>query len=405
MSNLETLRKAVWDRRCVAYLGAGFSAACGMPLWKPLLEQLVTELEKELVPPSVKRSKNRGKTADMRELNDETRRLFVEYARECLVKGRLPLAASAIRLASADKPWLTERIRELFDSRHLYELPSTDPRRKRMEARLRALLAIPWVGIITTNYDVLVEKYGPTTATHWGQVCRGEHDNLGRVLRSSSFRRPFLVYLHGNVEHGKVVLAEEDYDDLYIARPSIDYFLRAVLLKHTVVFIGTEVDEEIVRRKKELSLTYKAQLESEYVLAPRNREGVRRGTYLETVKGFEVCYYDPGEDYIGFDDALQTLSTPPETASGSADRALDHVNKTLCDMLGPSPVTHGDLLLRFYKDEELKQDAGLHDLTSSEIYFRLEYLVNKGLIAKSEDKGTYWRAASARAPKSGRRST
>jgi hypothetical protein len=115
---------------CATFVGAGFSAPVGMPMWSGLLEQLVRRL----------RSSSRA---------SDTKHALLAYAKKCIANGQLARAASAVR-RSDPSGLIEQHLKDLFDAQRCFrDLPEKDPRRQEMQARLDALLSLPWAGVVT----------------------------------------------------------------------------------------------------------------------------------------------------------------------------------------------------------------------------------------------------------------
>src|SRR5262249_14694609 len=126
------LRQRLVRRQCVAFVGAGFSMACGMPRWSDLLVNMF-ESARDSLPPG---------------------HPSLETCRTAIDHGNYTLAASILRecLAPAD---MDEAIRRNFGLHRLDQAEESS--QKRMRDRMRQLAIAPWAGILTTNYDELIE--------------------------------------------------------------------------------------------------------------------------------------------------------------------------------------------------------------------------------------------------------
>jgi hypothetical protein len=106
-----------------------------------------------------------------------------------------------------------------------------------------------------------------------------------------------------------MILSEDDYDNVYLGSSTLQSFLRALLLRYTIVFIGTQVEDRFVEFKRQLQLLFKDRtlsanrppLSPEYVLLPETE--LDRGNYLISTGGFRVLQY--------------TLTTPVNTKASS----------------------------------------------------------------------------------------
>ena len=245
----EQLAKYLQRGRCVAFVGAGFSRPCGMPDWAGLMEALLQHARKHC--------------------GSSSERDKIDSCARMLSEGQLVNAADELRslLRPAE---FSEFVRKQFD-RHRF-LAASDPIRQRMETRLRNLVAAPWAGIITTNFDQLIDVFCP----EWFQ-CSGDDRALGYVL---SRNERFYVRLHSSGWPSNIVLTAEDYYKVYLTNPdirTIQPFLRAVMISHQLVFIGCSLEDRMLDLRKEMFVAFEGEIPVAYALLPdsqRNRDRV-----------------------------------------------------------------------------------------------------------------------------------
>lgn len=340
-----------------------------MPLWRPLIERLIDVV---------------SKASDRIDL--------IEYSKSCLREGQLPRAASVLR--SADETHrIDQELREVFNGDRLFtRRPKDDPKKIEMQERLDSLTSLPWAGYITTNYDTLIIEHLAKVGRPCGNVCSTPYDNLARTLKSSD--RPFFIHLHGNVASGPLILSEDDYDDAYLASPPLQSFLRAILLRYTVVFLGTLVEDRFVEMRRQLQLLFKDRrhvpnsplMSPEYVLLADTDK--QRGSYLESTGGFRAIYYkNTTGKHEGLVPALVELRAAL-TKYGGTTRIPDTVNKRLLAIISkyPEGIDQLKIVQEFWANGPL---AAYPDLTSSELYFRLFYLIHKNLISYDDPYQTF----------------
>jgi hypothetical protein len=94
------------------------------------------------------------------------------------------------------------------------------------------IVSIPFAGIITTNYDLLLtaadrtQNFNPPTT----------HQNAG--IRSQ-LREPFLLHLHGHVgEPETIILTRQGYDQIVLDNSHVRPFLSSIFQTRAVLFIG-----------------------------------------------------------------------------------------------------------------------------------------------------------------------
>jgi hypothetical protein len=177
------------------FLGAGVSAAAGLPTWEGLLEELA------------------GRAG----LDDGLRAGL----------SRLPPQDAAALLARAlGRDQLAEYVQERFGPAPY--------------ALAHALIAgLPVREYVTTNYDPLVELAAA---------------DVGRPLRVLPFDEaepgaPWLVKLHGDAGHpASIVLTREQYLEFGDHRSALAGVLQSLLLTRHVLFVGTSMlDDDLIR--------------------------------------------------------------------------------------------------------------------------------------------------------------
>jgi len=345
---------------CVAFVGAGFSYPVEMPLWQPLL----IALKKALEPLGT----------------DDSHWSLLNYAQVCIDGGQLARAASALR--EADKPCkeIDNQVRELFDYSRYDSLQAKDPRKVEMSARIKALTSLPWAGVVTTNYDELLGRSG----RRWKPIVRAPTDrlDLGRALKSSE--RPFLVHLHGTVASGgSIVLTEEDYDSVYLGSSTVNSFLRALMLRYTLVFIGTSIEDKFVEYKRELQSLFsdhaKALIDPEFALLASDDSD--RGDYLERTQGFKCIYYDNARGkHEGFVGALRQMRDQLVEPSQAIE--IDDVSHNLLAILQEfaGRATYQQIEEAYSQRTKAKAEGFHHgydrhgEVTANDIYYRLVFL-------------------------------
>jgi len=340
-----------------------------MPTWEPLLRKLILELRKDAA----------------------SRQDLLDYAEACIENGLLPRAASIIR-QSCRPGFIPEQLASLFDADLLFSnLQQSDPRKVEMRARLDVLLSLPWAGIVTTNYDILILDEVSAAARRWRNICLTPYENLGRTLKSSV--RPFLIHLHGNVRSGPVILTEGDYDSVYFGSSPLQSFLQALLLRYTVVFICTQVEDRFVEMRRQLQRLFKdtdagtaPRLHPEYVVLPFTDK--RKGDYLESTGGFIPLYYENETgSHEGFVPRLKRLRgdlTREETGTQKLDPVSDRLVKII--QANPEGLSSAEIAKKFVATGELEDYP---DLNLRELFYRLYFLIYKKIVRRNEEQNTF----------------
>ena len=384
----EKLRQRLVRRQCVAYVGAGFSMACGMPNWIGLLRDLVL---------SARQAECSGRTAEYRDAIDTCVR--------AIETGQLTMAASLLRklLPPAD---MDEAVRQRFGNHVLAQ--AEDAKRKSMESRLRSLVRGPWSGIVTTNYDVLIERAIGEWVDREVVMVSEDNPRLGTVLASPPSAGFFFVKTHGSVSGGRVVLSTEEYDRTYLGTDRMTSFLSAMMLRYFVVFVGCSLEDEIVRMRRKLSVDFDGLIPSAYALLPDTEQNrVRSGWLREFAKIESILYpsldttHESVQQFLeqaaGCSD-IATAENPTEDLTRSDLSKLPvpqrlekigSVNRDLLELIQSRPnhaIDHLDLVnLTRLDDANIKPP--LFELSEEERVYRVLFLVSVSLVSETRVKG------------------
>jgi hypothetical protein len=208
---------------CVAFVGAGFSAAAGLPPWPELVRAIALEL-----PP--------GEAAVHRATLEQ-----LLGTRETQGSHReLEMAAQLLFDALGE-----ERCRHLLRSTlRPHRLPPV------MQERLKHLLGIPFRAIVTTNFDPLLPGV-PPDAMAYRRLLRSDRFGAWReaTLRAAlgidfslenidAPDRP-VVQLHGTLlDDSTLVFTRSQYRRRLYANPAYLTALKALLATSSVLFLG-----------------------------------------------------------------------------------------------------------------------------------------------------------------------
>lgn len=283
----ETLRQRMYQQQCLAFVGAGFSMVCGMPSWRGLLEKLYEVSRFGMF--------------------DDAQEATLEQLRDSIARNQLLLAVSLVRqiLSPVD---LNDAIARLYDLAVFHGAP-TDAQERMLE-RLKNLANGPWAGIITTNYDNLIEHgLGKYTRGNYLQTA-AQDDAFGAILCSHPANR-FFVKLHGSVRGAGYVLGTEEYDRVYLSDPRVRAFLTAAMLSYHIVFIGCSLEDEILRLRRQLCLNFGGHIPQAYAVLPGSPENLARRQWLiEQAKIVPLTYpvvprADGAEIHFALDEFLK----------------------------------------------------------------------------------------------------
>jgi hypothetical protein len=191
----EDLGRRAREGELAVFLGAGVSAAAGLPTWEQLLGEL-----------AVRAGLDDGSRAGL--------------------SGLPPQDAAALLARALGREELTAYVRERFGPGS-YSLAHA------------LVAALPVREFVTTNYDPLVELAAA---------------DIGRPMRVLPFEEaapgaPWLLKLHGDAAHpDSVVLTREQYLEFGDHRSALAGVLQSLLLTRHVLFLGTSMlDDDLIR--------------------------------------------------------------------------------------------------------------------------------------------------------------
>lgn len=381
----DVLKGRIARRQCVAYIGAGFSAVCGMPMWSSLLKSLLI------------RARNSGHLAEKH---------LLDACEEAFNSGNYAVCASLLRgiLSDAD---LDEEVRNRFSVRLLYECAPES--RNRMERRLDHLLKTPWAGVITTNYDQLIEHGLSSSVGNDVVSCNGSDPRLGNILATTPIGGLFFVKIHGSTSGSSLVLTTEDYDRAYLASPRISSFLNALMLRYHIVFIGCSLEDEIVRLRRKLAAEFDGLVPAAYALLPNTSENRMRRRWLGSTSKVEVILYDNDDgSHEGVDLFLEDVATAADRATGSVAgnaltlerlkqlppssrlESIGQINRELLDSFNNSPkksISHINII-SIDGSGPLANSTSLIELSPDERIYRVLFLVSLGFLVEEIEDGS-----------------
>lgn len=361
----------MFQRSCVAYVGAGFSMAGGMPGWRGLLDNLIDHGSQWLPEENL------------------------AHVREAVKSGDLPMAASLLRtMLSAAQ--INDCLNYTFGTSAFQRANSAQ--RKHMGERMEMLVRAGWAGIVTTNYDRLIEHalWKLTKGAEWLADVQidGDASRFCEVLVGAREYRVFYVKLHGSITGAQVVLSTEEYDEVYLRSPQVSTFLQALMLQYHIVFIGCSLEDEVVRIRRKLTADFKGLIPTAYAIMPKNARNEARSRFLKGAASIEPIWYDAPDDdeeHRGLDDLLEQFARipqPPEDfrsllrfrkLSDRFNRVSDTNKKLLAYIASQTnrSAEFGDLMDEVTNNAELRASTAHPE---SELKYRLLFLAAIGLL-------------------------
>lgn len=271
---------------CVAFVGAGFSAAADLPAWTELLRELASGVGESL-------------------------RAAIESAldRDAGADGRY-LAAQLLE-DGLGRERLIECLRERLVVPHERLGPT-------MVRRLQILRRIPFRAILTTNFDNMLAGDVATRDTYVGAL-RPQRHRWWEQQFWLDHEGPLVLEIHGDLTQTdaerQLVLTRRDYRRRLYQDPGYQTFLRTVLSTRTVLYLGfsftdaylNELRSEVLSlldfRHDSFPVAYAVVADS----PPEVREFYRRHEGIELLDFRISQRADQSRDFSGFDRWLEAI--------------------------------------------------------------------------------------------------
>lgn len=275
---------------CVAFVGAGFSAAGELLQWKPLLSEI----------------------AKLRQVSGGVR----EHVEQRVKEGT---AHALDEAAQVLEDFLTTPVfvREL--EKRLAK-PKINPR---MEQRLSWLRGIPFRAILTLNFDGYLQGATPSTSAYQSVLRPTNYEWWDERYWRKGATGCTVLKLHGDFDAaGSIVFTRRGYRRLLYENPAYLSFLRAVLAEHTVLYLGFSFADAYLNelRSEALAMIGYGARSTPIAYAMLNDASATTCAHLRRTEGVEVLSYDSKNpaDYLGFDQALGRSTIGPIPCSALA---------------------------------------------------------------------------------------
>jgi hypothetical protein len=229
----QSLVQHLHEGRCVLFAGSGLSAWAGFPTWTALLSSLIDEMRNEQIA--------------LEDIDEMARLLekdkLLEVAEHCKTQ-----------LGSRYEKVLSERLRQT-DTANLPE-----PH--------RIIVRLPFSGVVTTNYDDLLETgYQTLTSVSVKAPTHEDVDVLGTLLFDGSF---FVLKAHGDLDRpATLVLTSSDYRETLYTNAAFTSFFSSILMSRAVLFLGYSLNDPDFRMLLDRHLsTFQRWVPDRYALMP-----------------------------------------------------------------------------------------------------------------------------------------
>jgi hypothetical protein len=202
------------DRKCGIFVGAGLSVASGLPDWKGLLVGLIQH----------------GKAG-----HALTTKQVTELSKLAKDPSKFLILAEALKDALGLAVFKT-----------YVEKTYTDPAKSPQPTHDLLVTLKRNRFIITTNYDLLIEKALVNNKLMPATLKYYEADAIQRQLFLRQF---FLLKAHGDAQSGasQIVLTDKDYRKLLYQQPGYQSVLQSIFSMYSVIFIGCSLQDPELR--------------------------------------------------------------------------------------------------------------------------------------------------------------
>jgi hypothetical protein len=277
----EHLVARIREGNCVAFVGAGFSAAAGLPSWPVLLRRLARDVA-----------------------NDELRS-HVHERLEAPTSERLEEVAQLLELELGRVHLVTSLRREL-------SVPEPPPL---MQRRLELLRGIPFRAVLTTNFDAILEGdvAGVDAYRQVLNAPRSVRSLVTLALEHAQLEAPApVVKLHGDMADAEsVVLSRLDYRRRLYGDATYLGFLRTLFIDNTVLYLGFSFTDAYINQLRSETLQLLGQRPAD---RPRSYALINdlppfSQRHLQQAESIEVLPFDTAgnTDFSGFDRTLESL--------------------------------------------------------------------------------------------------
>ncbi len=253
----KTLKERLLNEKVVLFVGAGLSRNAKAPDWKSLLKKLILFCEEEAI-----------------QLNQDEKEELLN-----LIQGgasQLLIAAEHLKII------LQEKMNEFIENNTKLLKP--------IETHLLiAKLALH--GIITTNYDLLIEEgIRSYTGLTPEVILYSSTHKLARLDEYNSW----IFKIHGSCsEPGTIILSSSDYERL---PPVSIKTLSQIFQEYTVLFIGYSLsDPDILDLLSKIRETFKGLNRRHYALLPFSEVGPVMEKYLLDTYKIQIIKYQPSD--------------------------------------------------------------------------------------------------------------
>jgi hypothetical protein len=276
----EKLLRAVKERRCIPFVGSGFSKQADpnfFPNWEQLLTRMIEHFES---------------IGSLKKIEATELRLLLQKRHHLMV-------AESLKTQIPRDAYL-DFLKKQFDP---LNISPSDAHKLVFQLKPRM--------IITTNYDRLLEdtyaavEHKAISVTYYNHPAQVQN----RLNEDRYYDRPFLFKIHGDIEFpSEIILAESDYRRLRYNENGYRMLLSSIFVHYTVLLMGFSLnDEEILLHLGAIRESLKHEAFPDYILLKAGSLTSIEETRFRNDYGLEVIYYPSGKNHEGLAAVLSEL--------------------------------------------------------------------------------------------------
>lgn len=267
----------------------------------------------------VSRGRVRKRTGESEQYLPTWDGLLIELLRHTVANGRMPKdEAATLRTAIKEQKheFVGEMIRRRMGEADYEQALETIFRNPELEPthRHELIVALPFAGVLTTNYDKLLES---SYARQRSLPPTYTFEDAADAAAALSHERFFVFKVHGDIDRKKsIVLTQRDYRDVTHRQPGYRAVLNAIFITKTVLFVGcsmTDPDINLILETVTESLRGKGP--PHYALVPEREAKTAEAEYWRDFYGIRLIQYDATKGHPEIDDFLDSLRRAVDSRS------------------------------------------------------------------------------------------
>jgi hypothetical protein len=247
------------SRKCVAVVGAGLSRGAGLPDWAGALKLVLDWAESQ-----GHQIRDREDIADL--IKDKTADLLMIAA---------------------------ELADQLGPTRYRQALNAVfRPRGVRPTEAHENLVSVPFAGVITTNYDKLIETAYAATGSSPPLVCT--HTQAPELSAIMAGEGPFILKAHGDIDQIEtVILGRQDYQEL-LTNEAYKRCMSLLCSQYTWLFLGFSLTDPDFRLTLDsCRAAFSGNTVNHYAIVPGSAAGPIQRRRFEKDYGITILTYKP----------------------------------------------------------------------------------------------------------------